>query len=363
MNAPKYLNNQVVPEQSANQTPDDEINLIEVLATLVESKGLILSVAIIFTLLAAGYAISIPTKYRATIGFLMPQEIFSPKSAATKSATEIKNITDEVKNFLYQKFLAQIQSYNFQREVFDRGNYLEKFVDTPNSSMGSDMAVLEINSSIALKDRPKKGSLFDVPIYLEMEGSRPEAMAGFLNDLVETAIKKIPSNDYLLDVIKQQQLSKISFLTEQLEMARSMNAEEVHFDAVNEKAPEWYLWGSKALEKRLEALQSWVGGNGDVESISQDDGFNMSEPAKTNLKNLNLVSIIQPSVTPSQPIKPNLKAKIILMGMMAGLLFGGIIALILSAIRAVQKREGLLFTSEIDSPENISDERFTSSKV
>ena len=360
MNVPKYLHNQVVPEQSANQTPEDEINLIEVLAVLVERKGFILSVAIIFTLLATGYALSISPKYRATIGFLMPQENFLPKSAETKSTTKIKNIISETKSFLYQKFLVQIQSYDLQREVFDRGKYMEKFVGTPNSSMGSNTAVLEINSSIKLKNSlPKKGSLFDVPIYLEMEGLRPEAMAGFLNDLVEAAIKNIHINDYLLDAIDQNQLdaidqnqkqkSEISLLTEQLEMARSMNVEEMHFGAVNSKTPKWYLYGSKALEKQLEALQAEVGSNGDVERIRQNDRFKMWESAKTSLRNLNVVNIFQPGVTPIQPIKPHQKAKIILMGMMAGLLFGGIIALILSALGAVQKREGLLFTSEIDS--------------
>jgi LPS O-antigen subunit length determinant protein (WzzB/FepE family) len=54
-----------------------EINLIEVLASLVENKDLIILVGIVFTLLAVGYAISIPTKYRATIGFLIPQKFFT----------------------------------------------------------------------------------------------------------------------------------------------------------------------------------------------------------------------------------------------------------------------------------------------
>ena len=364
MNAPKYLQNQVVPEQSANQTPEDEINLIEVLAVLVERKGFILSVAIIFTLLATGYALSISPKYRATIGFLMPQENFLPKSAETKSTTKIKNIISETKSFLYQKFLFQIQSYDLQREVFDRGKYMEKFVGTPNSSMGSNTAVLEINSSIKLKNSlPKKGSLFDVPIYLEMEGSRPEAMAGFLNDLVETAIKNIHFNDYLLDTIKQQQLSEISLLTEQLEMARSMNAEEMHFDVVNLNAPKWYLWGSKALEKQLEALQPRVGGNGDVESIRQDDGFNMWESAKTNSKNFKVVDIIQSSVIPTQPINPNQKAKIILLGVIAGLLLGMVVALIQNALGSLRERQDLLFAPGIDRQENIPDEHLTNVNV
>ena len=180
---------------------------------------------------------------------------------------------------------------------------------------------------------------------------------------METAIKNIHFNDYLLDTIKQQQLSEISLLTEQLEMARSMNAEEMHFDVVNLNAPKWYLWGSKALEKQLEALQPRVGGNGDVESIRQDDGFNMWESAKTNSKNFKVVDIIQSSVIPTQPINPNQKAKIILLGVIAGLLLGMVVALIQNALGSLRERQDLLFAPGIDRQENIPDEHLTNVKV
>ncbi|MBC8288069.1 MAG: hypothetical protein H8E42_11405 [Nitrospinae bacterium] len=212
MNAPKTLPYQVDPGQRPHETPDDEISLLDILYLLAKNKNIILSITVVITLLAMGYVLSVPPVYRSTIGFLMPTEIPLPKSIATKDANEIQNIIEETKTSLYQKFLMQIQSYYFQQEVFDRGNFLEKFVDNPNGSVKSAVVVLGMNEAITLTGIPAKNTdtpalntkVFDNPAFLEMEGSKPEAMAEYLNALVKAGIEKIHIDDHLFNAIDQR---------------------------------------------------------------------------------------------------------------------------------------------------------------
>jgi LPS O-antigen subunit length determinant protein (WzzB/FepE family) len=375
MNAPKISPVQIdpvqiEPDKRFKETPQDEISLLDLLDIAVRivdfairKRSIILSITIISTLLAAGYAQSIVPKYKATIGFLMPQEISPPKAIATKNTTEFQNIIKETKISLYQNFLMKIQSYNFQREVFDRGNFLEKFVDNPNGSAKSDAVVLEINKSISLTGVPvkkakkaKNTELFNKPIFLEMEGSKPEAMAEFFNALVKTGIKTIPIEDHLLNTIDQRlktisakktylqsqenktqenkkYAKEIDLLTKDLAMARRMNIEKNNFRSAQplNGAPRWYLYGAKILEEELKVLQSKAKNNDAIEkaklSISQKtlDMELMTWGSFKALKSPDVVIIDQPSIPPTQPIQ-NKKASIIFTGLIVGLLFGSAFA-------------------------------------
>ena len=367
MNAPKNPPVQIDPVQIAsdrrfNETPNDEISLSEVLDFMVRivdfmirKRSLILSVTIIFTLLAAGYALSITPMYKATIGFLMPKEITSPKNT-----TKFENIVKETKISLYQKFLMKIQSYNFQREVFENGNFLEKFVDNPNGSVKSDAVVLEINKSITLTGVPAKNTeLFNKLVFLEMEGSKPEAMAEFFNALAKTGIKAIDDDlsnaiDQRLETIaillsqeKEELEKEIAQMTKDLALARSMNIEESNFKDVQplHEAPRWYLYGAQILEVELKALKSKAKNSDSIKTANLDMEIKTWESFKT-LKSLDVVDIEQPSMPPTQPIQ-NKKPLIILAGLIVGLLFGSILAYFQHARRNLNARRSLV--SEINN--------------
>jgi LPS O-antigen subunit length determinant protein (WzzB/FepE family) len=333
MNAPK--NSPIQVEQAQNDlsrrfngTQNDEIDLLDILSCLVRKRNLILSVTIIFTLLSAGYALSITPMYKATIGFLMPQEVLPANGLLTKNTTQHQNIIKETKKSLYQKFLMTIQSYNFQREVFDQGNFLDKFVDDPNGSVKSDSVVLEINKSISLAGVPSnKTELFNQPLFLEMNGSKPEAMADYFNALVKAGIKTIPIEEPLSNAIDQrlkkissdktsllsqenkkleQQLlqdteklerqflqdtekleqqflnkkkyydNKIELLTKELTLSRSLNIEGNNFQSEQplNGAPRWYLYGAKILEEELKLLKSEANNIDVIEREKLSDGIN-----------------------------------------------------------------------------------------
>ena len=124
MNSPQNPPDEIEPAQNDldwrfNGTPDDEINLFDILAFLVRNRSLILAITVVSTLLSAGYALSITPMYKATIGFLMPQEVLLPEKLFTKKTIELHKTIKDIKLSLYQNFLMTIQSYNFQRKVFE----------------------------------------------------------------------------------------------------------------------------------------------------------------------------------------------------------------------------------------------------
>ena len=57
--------------------------------------------------------------------------------------------------------------------------------------------------------------LFDKPVFLEMKGSKPEAMAEFFNALVETGIKAISIEDRLSKVIETISSKKATWLSQE----------------------------------------------------------------------------------------------------------------------------------------------------
>ncbi len=60
--------------QNSRDTPEDEINLVELLEILFRKKTIIVVVAFICTLLSILYAKSMVPTYKATIGFLPVDE-------------------------------------------------------------------------------------------------------------------------------------------------------------------------------------------------------------------------------------------------------------------------------------------------
>ena len=102
MNSPQNPPDEIEPAQNDldwrfNGTPDDEINLFDILAFLVRNRSLILAITVVSTLLSAGYALSITPMYKATIGFLRPQEVLLPEKLFTKKTIELHKTIKDIK--------------------------------------------------------------------------------------------------------------------------------------------------------------------------------------------------------------------------------------------------------------------------
>jgi capsular polysaccharide biosynthesis protein len=398
MNPPINAPNSAYSGKSTQQTPEDEVSLIEILGILIRQKNLIFASIAILTLLSIGYVLMgmpAPT-YQTTTSFLLSQRALSPKPIPNKNLKELT----ELKKSLYQKFLAKIQSYNFQKTVFDDGGFLKRFVGDAHDSTKPERVMLGIHNSITLKESSsnKKSA------FLEMQGSKPETMEGFLNALLETAIVNVQNEalyaikksiDQRLKTIssekealpeslntqakKKQEVAKkklvdaranakkklaneITSLTEQLNMARSLNIKENNF-GVRHNAPKWFLYGEKILAAELKALESKAANLdnaaepdnsaklANVESLDKAPNIKNKqllamemelekwEATKASLKTPNIVVISQPGISLMQPLKP--KGKIITTAMVMGLVLGVFIAFIKAGIDILREKKEL----------------------
>ncbi len=318
MNPPINLPNSIHSGSNAQQTSEDEVSLIEVLGVLVRQKNLILASTAILTLLSVGYIlVGIPAPvYQTTTGFSLSQEALSPKPTPNKNLVALAKL----KKSLYQKFLAQIQSYNFQKDIFDSGGFLTRFVGGVSDSTKPERVLLGIHNSITLKDgSPNKKITPGKQVFLEMAGSKPEVMEDFLNILVKTAainiqeeasntlkssvdqrLKTVFSEKELLresiDIREKKKLADARINAKKKLVDARMNAKKTLEDArekakkkragtkkkltneikllaeqlnmarslnINENnfkiqhnAPKWFLYGANILETELKALKS-----------------------------------------------------------------------------------------------------------
>jgi LPS O-antigen subunit length determinant protein (WzzB/FepE family) len=226
---------------NSQSSPEDEINLIDVLGILVGKKLLILLSTLIFIALSISYVIFATPIYQVEVAFLEPPESIIPKSFLGKDHNKPKKKGDEnidlrflpyffnlMKNSeetidsdqvfynetnksLYFKFLTRIQSYKHQKTVFDTGGFLKKFSGYSDNSHSPKDYFLKIHESISLKKKPemesqkiKKGEFrkFETPFYLSMRGSKPDVMSEFMNAISLKASEDIKSET--LQLVKKK---------------------------------------------------------------------------------------------------------------------------------------------------------------
>ena len=282
----------LLPPQANLATPssssaDDEVNFLELLEVLIRKKTLIFFIFSAFTLLSIGYCMWTKPVYRASISFL-------PSQSYIASELIPKSLLSETKESLYEKYLTRIQSYTHQKDIFDSGDFFNRFIDNANATITPDKASLSILGSITIAQNSRP----EIPTLATIMGSKPEAMADFLNILSRTAIKNIQTETSNLlqtkinnrlkviseernllkkeaNTLKQKQLrkfekeeqnrlqvlkkklEKIEFFTEELRIARELNIRNnnFHLAVPGSNQPKWYLYGELVLEKKLNSLK------------------------------------------------------------------------------------------------------------
>jgi chain length determinant protein (polysaccharide antigen chain regulator) len=351
------------PPQSENaqyfaQPSEEGMSFIDFMEVLIRKKGLIFLIAATSTLLSIGYVLSVTPVYKARIGFLPPQKIILPESFPL-------GVMKETNKSLYKKFLARLQSYSHREQVFKSENFIEKFADNKKGPTAPENLFLQLNSSISLKQNIlEKNRSFDKPLYLEMLGPKPKAMADFLNSLSQAAIKNIQTEtiDHLLKLIEEEKRKleeQKRNLTADLKIARKLNIIDNNLKHARSGArqPYWFLFGQKALIEKINQLQikisditreitsdnlkSEVDGNENIQTLkSSNTTQSKSEKNKTNdwsqIK-IEVATVSQPSVSPSEPVKPR-KPLIISIGVLMGLFLGVIFAFISDAIKILKKK-------------------------
>ena len=276
----------VQPEQiqGFNSPAEDEIDIIDLLKFLARKKVFILAVTSIFTLSSIFYAQSMIPVYRATVGLLIHKESFSSYSILKQLGLELSDkVFDGMKTKdIFERFLFNIKSYEFKKEVFVNGGFQKKF--SRKTGIDTDQSVLTIYDSIKIFYDNKHDNKTQV-VSLELEGSKPKVMLEFLTTLVEAAKENVNTeiNDITRSLVKtkinnlsaqieelhqkitvqkpmQEQIEKeeeIARLSKHMDMAKRMGIKNNNFAKEGSYTfPEWFLYGELALQQKIKMLRS-----------------------------------------------------------------------------------------------------------
>jgi LPS O-antigen subunit length determinant protein (WzzB/FepE family) len=389
-------------EQSPSPVPDhsqdsyhpqkDEINFLDLLEALLKKKALIIIALFVCTLPSIFYAQSAIPTYKASIGFLPPDETILAEyfhASRILSGGPLKVFSDKAKRqkreHLFLSFLKVIRSKELQEKVFVEGNFVKKFIGNESDAKTRKEVFREISNSIRIKpfDNPNQKKfidLFDGIAYLELSGEKPEAMSDFLNSLGDAAIKDTAKNikeslqrKISLQLISyserleslriqknQARIEQIRYLSENLEIAKNLGILEnnlgsdmgvlfgaIYYSEINSKQkggiresllPLWYLYGQRALEQKIAMLKSQPPSGrsikGAAEITSEIENLSKLDLSKVFFKP---AMIGQLSTPPTEPSSLG-KIEIIAIGALIGLIAGIMLAFIGIAIDQLKQK-------------------------
>jgi len=166
------------------QYQEDEIDLKQLLGTLLDRKWFIVGITGFITILAIVYALQIPPTYKANISFLSP----SASSVIELNKVEISSETSET---IYHSFLNKVLSSQFQRKIFDENGYLAK--SNPNNEPIENIEdyFFKFTETFNIEDHQIQKNIeqisYEKPINITLEGNDALVISSFLNDLVKAA--------------------------------------------------------------------------------------------------------------------------------------------------------------------------------
>jgi len=179
-------------QQSNHETTtyqENEINFVAVVHSILARKFLIASLTIFMTVLAILYVLNLVPTYQTTSSFTSPSRI---------SVTTINklNLTEETKKSIFSKFLTQLSSKEFQRQVFIEGDFLTLFntnnkpINDIDAFISKNIRLVRVNSPDVTMKYFDLGFLTELPYSVTMKGVNPEAISEYLNTLVSMANSK-----------------------------------------------------------------------------------------------------------------------------------------------------------------------------
>jgi len=215
--------------QQANQEPypyqTNEINLGEILNSLIARKFLIAGLTGFVTVLAILYALNLAPTYQATssftspstisittinrLNFLLTEKYLIPNDDTSVAVTDALSVMgselSETKESIFSKFLTKLSSKDFQKQAFLTGDFLTKFnigniaiVDVDAFISATINSVIVKSPNITSKD---ENLGFELPYSVTMVGGNAEAISEYLNSLVNLANSKT-----IIELIKLNEL-------------------------------------------------------------------------------------------------------------------------------------------------------------
>lgn len=374
-------NQQIHPYQS------EEIDLKKLFNSLLERKFFIFSLTIFITLLSFLYVNTITPIYKAQASFISSDAISIHTMQAMNlklDSPETDNI-DILKKLVFAQYLSVLSSRKFQKAVFIDGDFLTELNPNNNPIDNIDEYADNFVDSITIMPPSQdKNNLLELPYIISIEGSNAQVITSYLNELVEAAnqvniseltalsVQKLSNaldkinleRSSLLVISDKKRLDEIERLEYDARLAKSLGIEDNNFNQIangevssnlsisldasqdipvisldaSQDLPVWYLYGEKALNERIKILKA----------LNSDKLFFINEIIELDLQKLILekrlsmildslsfstMELTHSAITPSSPIKPNLKLTLLL-SLIISLVMSTLLALVINAVKS-----------------------------
>ena len=290
------------------ENSDYQINLKDYIDPILKRIKLIVGFTIVVTILSILYAMTLTPSYEVNALFKEPNESSILKlnkfnyQINPLFREESKRITEQTKLTVFKSFLTKLSSPNYQKKFFED----KKATQISNLVRFKDLEI-EISSPLPSQ------SLISNPYSITIKGGEPGEVVKYLNHLIqktnaytintianlntqsymdlleEIAIERkllidkaensrqLSMNSVILEIKRlrsleaEKRLNEIVLLSDAASIARSLGVTENNFklissDNVNssltiaigetKNVPQWYLYGEKALLKRIELLEN-----------------------------------------------------------------------------------------------------------
>ncbi len=190
--------------QTVNQEQvydDDEIDLRDLVRTLIKRRKTVLLVATVVFLIAVAYALLASPVYKAQVSFLPPTE-------ADVSELNINNNAINAKT-VYAIFEKNLNSLKIRRHIFDRLGLIDVYSKkaSEGTSVATDAFEQFVDHLSVVKPKVKRGETVIPSIYLTFSGDDPKLLAKTLNEL-EAATRAATKQEVIAAVTEKINLRK-----------------------------------------------------------------------------------------------------------------------------------------------------------
>ena len=268
---------QTSPTQAYYQ--DDEINLADIFAVLLNKAKFIIAVTVSIAVISIIFVFSLSPTYSVSSSFLSPNQ--SSIIELNKSG-----ILAETNDSVYRQFINNILSSKVQRQVFDKGNYLGKLntdnapIDDVSVFFGGFVESIQIHENTV---DTKVVSSYEKPIKTTFEGNNPEVISTYINELTVAA-----DNTTINELLSLAKL-KIDLRLKEISKERSLLLSKAKADrlATIERIQEEDLQKTNEIQDKIERLRVKAKKDRENKITSLEDAANIASSLGITQNNFN----------------------------------------------------------------------------
>ena len=347
----------VHPDKAIITHSDDEIDLIELIQSLIKHKFSILLSIIFSLLLAIVYLYITPPVFQATSYFYPP----SPSKVQLLNISWLSGYEKVDEGEIYSVFLKNLKSRSLQKQFFERNNLEDHFSNSIEANTLNHTLFEKFSELISSKVNKDKhfGSL-------SIEWSNPAIAAKWANSYVKFAEQKTTDffynnlrgaidkkiSDIELNIASKRKLSqkrredRIALLEESAKISKTLGIDSMQNSTNNQPrlylvpnqsqahSGNMYLRGEKALLSEAKILRNRNNDDAFIPGLRNlQEELEKLRSIKIDTNNLRAISIDQPAFPPTTSTKPR-KYLILGLAICLGAIMGILIVLAKSFLKS-----------------------------